>query len=248
MRRGTGLFVLVVMTAILALGTTHGPEALADAELFRVTRVNVEGARYLSEAEALETARVPTDASLWVDTGPMLDRLRGHPLVREVRVRRRLPGTLVLEVVERQPVALLPMPTLRPVDRDGRLLPIDPALHRLDLPLLEARSGAGASSLSPAELRTLAGELDRLEALDPLVLASVSDAAIGPWGEVVLRLAEPRVTFLYSPPLNPTRLRQGLLALADALERSPDRPPTTVDLRFADQVVVGVPSSGPRGR
>jgi hypothetical protein len=34
------------------------------------------------------------------------------------------------------------------------------------------------------------------------------------------------------------RLREGLGALADAASKTPDRMPTTVDLRFEDQVVV----------
>jgi hypothetical protein len=46
------------------------------------------------------------------------------------------------------------------------------------------------------------------------------------------------VDFLMPPQTPAARLREGLGALADASSKTPDRMPTTVDLRFEDQVVV----------
>lgn len=238
MRRGTGLLVLVSATAVAAAGVTHLPDALAETELFRVSQVWVEGNRYLTEAEVLETAALPPDASIWSDLEPPASRLRAHALVEEVRIRRRPPGTLRVEIVEREPVALLPAPTLTPVDREGRTLPLAPERHPLDLPLVQPAAEDGSRPLTSAEVRLLARELERLGELDPLVLASVSEAALGAWGDVHLRLGDPRVTLRYHPPLGAARLREGIVVLADALERDPERRPEAVDLRFADQVVV----------
>jgi cell division septal protein FtsQ len=246
MRRGTGLLGLVGATAALSLGVTHLPEVLSESDLFRVAQVDVEGARYLAEEEALEVAAVASDANLWDRTDDVAERLRGHALIQDARVRRRFPRTLVLEVVERDPVALLPTPTLTPVDRHGRSLPVDPAFHVLDLPLLQPAQEGMDRSLTPAQIRDLASEIHRLSRLDPLLHGSLSDVSMGSWGEVVLRLAEPRVTVRYPPPMTPGRLREGLLVLADVMERHPDRTPNTVDLRFADQVVVRLDSSAAR--
>lgn len=246
MRRGTGLVILVGGTVLLTLGVTHLPEILAESELFRVTNVDLDGARYLSHADAVAAAAIPPETRLWDDTDGVEDRLREHPMVEEVRVRRRLPGTLVLEVVEREPVAFLPTPTLTPVDQRGRHLPVDPALHVLDLPLVSPSEEGTDGELTAAQVHLLASELYRLSRMDPLLHGSVSDVAMGSWGEVVLRLAEPRMVFRYPAPINPGRLREGLLVLADALERHPDRTPVAVDLRFADQVVVRLDSSASR--
>lgn len=246
MRRGAGLLILVGGTALGSLAVTHIPEAVAEAELFRVAVVELEGSRYLTEAEALETAAVPPDASMWDRTEDVAERLRAHPLVHEARVRRRLPRTLVLEVVERDPVALLPTPALAPVDRDGRRLPVDPAFHLLDLPLVQPEQEGTGRALTPPQIRSLASEVHRISELDPLLHESLSDVTVGAWGEVVLRLGEPRVTLRYPAPLTAGRLREGLLVLADAMERHPDRTPETVDLRFADQVVVRLHSSTAR--
>lgn len=238
MRRGTGLLVLVGVTAVVSLAVTHLPEALAESSLFRVAHVEIEGARFLPEDEARSVAALAADANLWDDPEPVEARLRSHPLVREARVRRRLPRTLVLEVTEREPVALVPTPVLAPVDREGRTLPLDPGLHVLDLPLLRPRREGSAEPLAPGQLRLLASEVDRIARLDPLVHAALSEAGLGPRDEVVLRLVEPNVTLRYVAPLTHARLREGLLALADAIERHPARRAHVVDLRFADQVVL----------
>ncbi len=248
MRRVLGFLLVVGLGTGLALAIGKIPEALAHVEFFQVEAVTVEGARFLPHDEAVRVAAIPTGASVWDDMDPYAVRLRTHPLVDEARVRRKLPATLVVEIVERTPVALVPTPTLTPVDAEGRLLPIDPAFHRLDLPLIQPfREPASEKiSLTPVEVRILARELQLMSELDPKLLASISDLALGAWGGVLLRIGEPRITLHYRPPLTPRRLRDGLVVLTDAIERNPGRRPAAIDLRFEDQVVVRF--SHPNGR
>lgn len=240
MRKGVGLFVAITLGMV---GVLEGPKvahALGESHVFRVVDVAVEGTRYLTSDEVVAASEIPPDASVWDDTEPLIERLRANPLVEDARIRRRLPGKLVLEIKEREPVGLLPAPTLTPVDREGRLLPLDPAERRMDLPLVQPRrdpAGNGAE-LTPAQIRGLTSDLARLEAIDPTVLASVSEVAMDSWGGVVLYLGEPRVALRYWPPLLPVTLNEALVVLSDALERRPERMPLSVDLRFADQVVV----------
>lgn len=245
MYRGTPLLILVSVAMAVTLLAPRAPEALAHAELFRIGDVRVEGNAYLTREEVLEVLRLSPDGSIWDDPKPMETRLEGHPLVLSARVYRSFPNGLSVEVVERNPVALVSTPVLVPIDREGRFLPIDPAGHRLDLPLVARhRQGAGRdqsdaiAALTPAELRTVAAEVERLAEIDPDLLASVSDLALDGGGDVLLRLGEPSVTLRYRPPLAPRRLQEGLRVLGDALEREPDLIPASVDLRFADQVVV----------
>jgi hypothetical protein len=55
---------------------------------------------------------------------------------------------------------------------------------------------------------------------------------------LVARWADPEVDFLLPYGLPQARLREGLIALADAIARAPGEMPIEIDLRFADQVVV----------
>jgi cell division protein FtsQ len=238
MRRGTGFFVVITLGMVVALGAPRVKSAFANARLFEVSEVSVEGVRYMTEAEAVEAAAIPPGASVWDDLAVFESRLEAHPLVADAEVHRRLPDRLAMEIVEREPVGLLPAPVLTPVDREGRVLPIDPLGSRMDLPLLQPRSASSEEDLAPEQVAVLAGELDRLESLDPAVHASVSEVAFDPWGGVLLHLAEPEVTLRYWPPLSPAGLNDALVVLTDAIDRHPDRALLSVDLRFAEQVVV----------
>ncbi len=123
-------FVFVLALAV-ALGgvVSRVPEALAEVEAFRVTEIRLRGARFLTQEEAVG------------DSGSFAERQRlgrhqrpGDPTVRaspgqgRVTVHRRFPNALLVKVVESEPVALFPNPTLEPVDDAGRILPIDPAV------------------------------------------------------------------------------------------------------------------------
>jgi cell division septal protein FtsQ len=226
---------------VLTLGAPKVMETVGDLKLFTVVEVEVRGNRYLTSEEVEELAAISSESGIWDEKGPIVSRIQEHPTVLDAQVKRRVPGKLILEIREREPVALFPDPVLVPVDVEGKVLPIDPVKHRLDLPLIHpVRAGARSeeASLTPAQIRFLASELARVGELDPDVLASVSELSLDVWGDLGLYLAEPRVVLLYRPPLTARALRDGLTVLADAMRRNPDGRITEVDLRFADQVVV----------
>lgn len=241
-RYSSRLRVLLTVAGVVALGAAavRVPDALATVEWFEVRTVKVEGGRWLTDDEAVRALALPEGTNLWEDPHPLEERLRQHPLVDDVRVRRRVPGTLVVKVVERRPVALLPTPALEPVDPEGRRLPIDPVLHRLDLPILQPRvEGArDGRTLTPVRLRALASEVHRLAEEEPDFLTRVSEVAMDESGDVVARLSSPAVTVRFRPPLPSRRLQEGWVVLDDAVRRRPGVPVRGLDLRFADQVVV----------
>jgi cell division septal protein FtsQ len=251
MHRHVRIAALITAAMAVAAGAPKVAQAISNMELFRVATVEVEGLRYLEREDVAHTAAVPEGSSVWDDSAPIAERLEGHPGIRGAGVRRKFPGTLVLEIEERVPVALYPNPTLVPVDAEDMLLPFDPAGHRVDLPLVQphrtgSTEGGAGPALTPVQIRTLAAELDRLSRVRPDLAASVSDVALDAWGDVVLRIEEPAVALRYALPLSPNRLEEGLVVLADVLDRNPGHTPIEVDLRFADQVVVRLSPS--RGR
>ena len=246
MRNGIRLLLATAFLGGGVLAAQHAPEALASMEFFRVDRIQLEGSRYLGLDEAVARAGIPEGLSVWHDLDELSERLATHPLVAEAQVRRRLPSTLVLRVREREPVALVPTPALVPVDAEGRFLPIDPAQHALDLPLLRPTLEEEGLALSPGDLRTLVGEVARIAQLEPVLAASISEASLDAWGDAVVHLVEPRTALQYRPPLTPDRLEEAYRVLADAMQRRPDQIPTVIDLRFADQVVVRYSPRNPR--
>ena len=220
-----------------ALAAAWLPDALAELEFFRVREYRVAGARTLDEEQVLAAAAISPFISVFDDLTPIERRLERHPLIRHARITADLPATLVVTIEERTPVGFVAMPVLEPVDRDGQVLPLDPVEHRLDLPVL-IRAGGG-SDLSPAQLRVLAMEVDRLATDDPTFMAAVSEMAIDDRGDATARVSGD-LLLRFRPPLSHRRLRDGLTALEDAVLRHPEQRAAVLDLRFEDQIVVAL--------
>lgn len=210
------------IVVVLVSSPWWGREGLRRMEFFRVRRVVIEGTRYAAPDEIVSRLRVDTTASIWDGTSPLVARVREHPQVREVRIRRRLPGTLVVQVTERPPVALVNTPSgLRVTDADGATLPVDPTAIDVDLPVLATRD--------TLLLRLLSEVHDAL----PALYAQVSDARRGPEGAVVLELASVRL--LAGADVSSGRLAEALAVQQDLVTRG--RTAVELDLRFRDQVV-----------
>jgi cell division protein FtsQ len=128
---------------VLLLAPFWAPRILRHMDFFHVRHVEVVGARYLDPAEILSRLRVDTTASVWDPNDDMRDRVASHPLVRDVTIDRKLPGTLVVHIVEHAPVALVPgVNGFKAYDERSVVLPIDPTVADVDAPILFARDSA----------------------------------------------------------------------------------------------------------
>ena len=98
---------LAAVVLLLLLGAPFwGPLLLRQLSFFRVRKVEIIGARYVSVGEIIDRLHVDTTASVWDPARPLVARLASHPQLRTVSVRRKLPGTLVVEIQENMPIAL----------------------------------------------------------------------------------------------------------------------------------------------
>jgi hypothetical protein len=167
--------VLVVAALFAPL---WGPHVLAQLAYFRVRRVEIVGARFVQPSDILGRLNVDTLSSVWQPAAPLEERIASHAGVRSVRVGRRLPGTHVVEITERWPVALVPTPAgLVPIDERGAALPIDLTRTPVDAPIVTYRD-AGLFRL-----------LGRLHAEAPELYRRVSEVGRTSGDEVWLRIS-----------------------------------------------------------
>ena len=202
------------------------PLLLKRLAFFRVRTVEIVGARYVLPAELLERLKVDTLDSVWDAKGPLEARVKSHPLVRDVEIARRLPGTLVVRLQEHVPVALVATTNgFKAYDARGVALPIDPTAADVDAPILARPDTAllrllGSARTEQPDLygrvseirreRAGPGETDLVFMLDSLPVRA-------PSGVTLSRLAEVE---LVEQDLARRRLR--------AIE---------LDLRYRDQVI-----------
>jgi cell division protein FtsQ len=200
-----------------------GTHALSTLAFFRVRSVEVEGAHYVAPDGIVGRLHIDTLASVWDDLGPLEARLRNMPGVRSVSVGRMLPGTIVVRVVERIPIALVSTAGgVRPYDGTATALPIDPTRADLDLPIVQT-ADAGTLSL-----------LEGLRSRVPGFYAEVSEVRRAPAGYLIFQL--PGLRVLASPGTNADRFAMVLPVTADLARRGAHA--QELDLRFRDQVVV----------
>jgi cell division protein FtsQ len=160
-----GLFVLVIAGVALValdvpakLGEAAG-EAVGDAG-FRVKSVDVQGLKQMDPRPVYDIALDQrTTAMPLVDVSGIRDRLLQFGWVKDARVSRRFPDTLVIDIVERTPAALWQNDEgLSLIDAEGVVLDRVPVSRMPDLPLLVGK-GANAQAVPLERL------LDKVPAL-----------------------------------------------------------------------------------
>jgi len=222
------LAVAAFAAVVLLASPLWGPRALSRLDFFRVRSVEVRGARYTPVAQVLERLAVDTTRSVWDPLEPLANRVRPHPQVEQVVVRRKLPGTLVVELIERRPVALTATRDgLRAVDVRGVVLPLDPSLTPVDAPVVSAAPRATA-------VYHLLGAMQRDA---PRLYARVSSIRAAGGDEMVLDVAGLSVRALTSVTL-------ARLSDIDPVERDLARRQlraAELDLRYRDQVIARLP-------
>jgi cell division protein FtsQ len=216
------LVVAAAAVMIAVAAPWWGPRVLAQLAYFRVRRVEIVGARLVQSSDILRRLHVDTLSSVWQPLAPLEERIASHAGVRSVRVGRRLPGTLVVEITERWPVALVPTPSgLVPIDERGVALPIDLTRTPVDAPIVTFRD---------AELFRLLG---RLHAEAPELYARVSEVGRSGSDEVWLRISSVPVRAMADVSVE--RLAE-LGPVEQDLARRQLRV-AEIDLRYRDQVI-----------
>jgi cell division protein FtsQ len=127
-----------------ALGPGWVRARLASLRLFTLESVAVSGNKTLGRADVVGAAGLRVGESLiGLDLEGVRAKLASHPWVREASVRRRLPGTIVVEIVERVPCAVVRGDRDLLVDDEGAVLASSAAGSRGDLPVLTGVETAG---------------------------------------------------------------------------------------------------------
>jgi cell division protein FtsQ len=211
---------------LLRAGAILAPVAVATACVFSpvldVDEVRVTGNRQLTTARALDIAGVrPGSRMVALDTAAIAQRFADTPVVRRVTVRRSWPGTVTIEVVERQPaIGVASAGRVAVYDADG--VEIGTGAQPPGVPMLRLASGgrAGPDVVAAAVtvIRALPKEVRQYvvtftaSSVDDLTL-TLRDGATVVWGSRERSADKARVL----TALLPRRARRYDV-------RSPDRP------------------------
>lgn len=167
-----GLFIALIAAVVLVALNVPSRVMTAIGESigragFTVKRVDVVGIHHMDSAPVYRIALDQKSMAMpLVDVADVRQRLLAFGWVKDARVSRRLPDTLVVDIVERKPAALWQdSEKLALIDSDGVVIDRVPVTQMPDLPLLV---GAGAN-LHERDLNTL---LDAAPTLRPQLVSA----------------------------------------------------------------------------
>ncbi len=127
--------VLIVALTGLTIYQIHG--VLARTTFLKLERIEVSNVKRLTQEEVVGLAGVRMgDDMLGLKLRRIGEQLSKNPWVEKVRVRRLFPHTLAIDVVEREPVAVVNMGYLYYLDKNGEVFkPLNEG-DKLDFPVL----------------------------------------------------------------------------------------------------------------
>lgn len=243
-RVALGALKLGLVAALAGAAGWHGyrlAESRGWLDVFRVREVRVVGvdAAHPSVLVA-EAGLMGAEVHWWSPLQGYAERVLRDPLVAEARIERRFPDGLVLEIVERRPVALLLTGRLVPADSTGRTLPVDPFHAGWDAPVLAVESGGDeivrAGRVRDADVRRTLRWLGEVERRFPVLSREISAIDLDDEGVARVRLSNERGPLVLDADTPFDRLALVDDVLRDLREKGISY--TEVDLRFADQIVV----------
>ena len=121
--------------------------------------------------------------------------IESHPYVKAARVSRQYPATLSIEIVERQPVAVLNVDPVLMIDREGIILPDKGQVNDFLVPCLSGFNPA--KELYPAGQQTVSVKVQetmnlitRILDYYPVLYSNISEVTMNANDEYVIILAE----------------------------------------------------------
>lgn len=241
--------VLLAVVVVIALAIYRHTQS--DAR-FAVRSIEIAGATHTPKAELEAVTSQYIGTNLFkIDIDRVQRDMRSLAWVNRVEIEKKLPGTLLMRIVERTPVALLQQNgELRYVDENGVAFAIlDPAVGDPDLPLIVADCPAPRiRRIGPCEEVARAVALIRdLQRRDPQVFSRLSEVRpIVPSGFALYDRDLGATVYANSSDVSDKFRSLYAIVQAEGLTRGSV---AYADLRFADRVVIKprvVASEAPR--
>jgi len=117
-----GCIAVITGIPLLSGAFAHSYYALLDAPWPRVEDIRIVGLKRIERKEILNALKIPPGVNVFSLKLPrIVERLEKLPWLRSATVRLDLPGRIVVEVIEREPIALVYVNDFFLMDTEGRL-------------------------------------------------------------------------------------------------------------------------------
>ncbi len=223
----TGLIVVVVIGGRTAIRWVN--------EWTHIQQITIVGLERLSREEITAKLNLSSDSSLWsIDMGQLKGELEAHPWIRAVTFDWVLPHSLIVQVEERQPAALLrAAKTTYFLDEEGHVLPGDTSKVGEALPVLEGMTSKFVAQHQDESQR---------RAKQGIHLAALLSERFP--GRPTVNVAHPHTTIVDLPRFRfqfgqeADQQWERFLVLYPTVKDAMERKSPEVDLRFSQKVIL----------
>ncbi len=131
-------FLVLSTSGVLILaGGILGSQLLLASDMFHVDQVRVEGNERLPAREVVAQSNIQTGQSTFdLELEKIGAELQKNPWIREAAVQRIFPRLVVINIREREPVAIVNLGYLYYVDKFGEVFKVLSSADSLDLPVV----------------------------------------------------------------------------------------------------------------
>jgi cell division protein FtsQ len=209
----------------------------------KVASISVDGARSMSKSALAKLAGVDLNAPLYgFDLNNVKRRIMAEPLLKDVQLNREYPGSLVIAVSEREPVAALNCGQMRFVDEEGVVLPYLDGDRKLDLPVIIGIDGIQAEKVGKPimnkELFTALEIIRQAQMLDSTIYHMISELDMNRGGDIRINSLDAGIPVILGRDDIPKKLLLFETFWTNFVNTGYAQKLKYVDLRFEDQVVV----------
>ncbi len=171
-------FVLIILLAAYVL---------LQSPLFLIKKVDVRGNSRLTAGEVVRVSGIVTDVNIFkADLKKGAERIKTLPLVKEAEITRKYPGTVIITVRERVPVAMVVVDgNFVELDRNGYYLRQGKA-GATGLPVITGGPVKSAGPGRPLEGQGLDTALEVVESIPAELCAALSEVHVAGDGCVTL--------------------------------------------------------------
>jgi cell division protein FtsQ len=213
-----------VVVVGVSLGVAHAARSyITTSPRFDVRTIVVSGAQTRSTDAIEDTAGLRRGENIFtLDLDNARARLLADPWIRQAELGRRLPGTVLVDVVEREAAAVVSLGESYLASRDGevfkRLEPGDPS----DFPVITGLSADQVAADREGVVRTIRRALDLASDYEqgPLARkAPLQEIHLSPSGDVTLVVGKSGLSLVLGDPPYRKKLEQAARVLGELDKR-----------------------------
>jgi len=233
----------VLPAIVLCYAMYRGASVVTHARMLQIDRIDVAGNERLSKGEVMAVLTgLRGESLMWTDLDAWRGRLLASPWVRDAALRRSLPSTVEVVVLERTPIGIARVKSsggeLYLVDERGVFIDqYGPQYADLDLPIVDGLDADEHTGVTTDPFRAeLAARVIAALRAKPHVASRLSQVDVSDPHNAAVILTGDRALIHLGDDQFLARL-ESYLGLASALrERVPDI--ESVDVRFEERIYV----------